>query len=101
QATEQCRRFADLLDQEQQSLLNQDMAALQALIDAKAPLILTLNEAEQAINTHLQQLGRPASASLGDFILSLNDPHLSAQHTAFLDAAQACQNANLRNARLI
>ena len=101
QATEYCQQFVDLLDQEKQALLDQDMPALQTLIDAKAPLIAALNGAEKAMEAQLQQLGRPADASLSDFILSLNDAQLAQQHAAFLNAAQACQNANLRNARLI
>ena len=34
QATEHCQQFADLLDQEQQALLQQDMHALQPLVEA-------------------------------------------------------------------
>lgn len=101
QATEHCQQFVNLLDQEKQALLDQDMTTLQALIDTKPPLIAVLNQAQHAIDAQLQQLGRPASASLSDFILGLNDAHLAEQHAAFLEAAQACQNANLRNARLI
>lgn len=101
QATEHCHQFVELLDQEKQALLAQDMAALQALIDAKTPLILALNDAQKAIDAQLQQLGRPASTSLGDFILEMNDAQLAQQHAAFLNAAQACHDANLRNARLI
>lgn len=100
-ATEHCQKFVELLDQERQALLDQDMTALQSLIDAKTPLIALLNEAEKAIDVQLQQLGKPASTSLGVFILGLNDASLAEQHTAFLNAAQACQDANLRNARLI
>lgn len=100
-ATEYCQKFAELLDQEKQALLAQDMTALQTLIDAKTPLITLLNETEQAIEVQLQQLGRPANTTLKDFILSLNDTNLAEQHTAFLNAAQACQDANLHNARLI
>ena len=100
-ATEYCRQFVDLLDQEKQALLDQDMTALQALVDAKTPLISSLTAAEQAIASHLQHMGRPESASLDEFIQSLNDSHLAERHTAFLSAAQACQDANLRNARLL
>lgn len=100
-ATQDCQQFVELLDQEKQALLDQDMPALQALIDAKTPLITALNEAETAIDAQLQQLGRPADASLSDFILSLNDAQLAEHHAAFLNAAQSCQNANMRNARLI
>lgn len=100
-ATEYCQEFADLLEREKQALLDQDIAALQALIDAKTPLIASLNAADKAIDSELQRLGKPAEVSVGDFIRSLNDPELAARHSAFLHAAQACQDANLHNARLI
>jgi len=100
-ATQHCQQFAELLDQERQALLDQDMPALDALIAAKAPLIASLQADEQAIAAQLQQLGRPDSGSLEDFIRSLNDASLSAHHSTFLAAAEACQSANLRNARLI
>lgn len=100
-ATQYCQQFADLLEQEKQALLDQDMDALQALVDAKSPLIASLSASEQAIETQLQQLGRPAGTPLGEFVVSLNDPELTERHAAFLDAAQACRDANLRNARLI
>ena len=100
-ATEYCQQFADLLEQEKQALLDQDMTSLQALVNAKTPLIASLNAAEQAIEAQLQHLGRPADARLGDFIQSLNDDRLTEQHAAFLNAAQRCQDANLRNARLL
>ena len=100
-ATEYCQQFVDLLEQEKQALLDQDMTALQALVEAKAPLITSLNAAEQAIASQLQHLGRPENAPRGEFIQSLNDDQLTAQHAAFLGAAQACQDANLRNARLV
>ncbi len=100
-ATEYCQQFVDLLEQEKQALLDQDMTSLQALVDAKTPLIASLTAAEQAIESQLQVMGRPVNASLGDFIQSLNDSHLAEQHAAFLNAAQACQDANLRNARLL
>ena len=100
-ATEYCQRFAELLDQEKQALLDQDMAALQALIDAKTPLIASLAAAERAIEAQLKAMGRPADLGLGDFIPGLNDTELADRHAAFLNAAQACRDANLRNARLI
>lgn len=100
-ATEHCQQFADLLDQEKQALLEQDMGALQALIDAKTPLIACLTASEQAIEARLRQLGRPADLDSGDFIAGLSDARLSERHAAFLNAARACQEANLRNARLI
>ncbi|MFA5679689.1 MAG: flagellar protein FlgN [Pseudomonas sp.] len=100
-ATQHCQQFADLLDQEKQALLDQNMTALQALIEAKTPLIAALNEAETAIDAQLQQLGRPTGMPLSDFIPRLNDVQLAEQHATFLNAAQACQDANLRNARLI
>lgn len=100
-ATEHCQAFVDLLDQERQALLKQDMAGLQALIEAKAPLITALNATEQALEKELQQQGKPLELSPGDFIRSLNDAALTAQHTEFLNSAQACQDANQRNARLI
>ena len=100
-ATEYCQEFVALLDQERQALLEQDMAGLQTLIEAKTPLIASLNAAEKALEQHLQQLGKPVEVSPGDFIRSLNDASLSSQHADFLNSAQACQDANLRNARLI
>lgn len=100
-ATEYCREFVDLLDQEKQALLEQDMVSLQALIEAKTPLIASLNATEKALEQQLQQLGKPAELTPGDFIRSLNDADLTAQHADFLNAAQACQDANLHNARLI
>lgn len=100
-ATEYCQQFVDLLDQEKQALLEQDMSALQTLVEAKTPLIASLNASEQAIGLQLQQLGRPGDTSPGDFIRSLNDADLTERHAAFLDAARACQDANLRNARLL
>lgn len=100
-ATEYCQQFVDLLDQEKQALLDQDMASLQTLVDAKTPLIASLNATQQAIEVQLQQLGRPADTRLGDFIQSLNNIDLTERHAAFLAAAQACQDANLRNARLL
>lgn len=100
-ATGYCQQFADLLEQERQALLRQDMDSLQALIAAKTPLINTLSAAQQAIAAHLQQLGKPASLSAGDFIRSLQHAELAERHTRFLNAAELCQNANLQNARLI
>lgn len=100
-ATEHCQQFTDLLDQEKQALLDQDLAGLQTLIDAKTPLIASLTAAEQAIAAHLQRTGKPTDLSLGDFVHSQNDSELTARHAAFLNAARACQQANLRNARLI
>ena len=100
-ATEHCQEFVDLLDQERQALLEQDMVTLQTLVEAKTPLIASLNAVEKALEQQLQQLGKPVEASPGDFIRSLNDASLAAQHADFLNSAQACQDANLRNARLI
>lgn len=99
--TEYCQQFVDLLEQEKQALLDQDMTALQALVDAKTPLIASLQAMEQAIERQSRQLGRVDGTPLGDFIHSLNDTGLTEQHAAFLTAAQACEDANLRNARLL
>lgn len=101
QATQHCQQFADLLDQEHQALLDQAMDTLDALTQAKAPLIAALVADEQALSAQCQKLGKPAADSLTDFIASLNAPELAGQHADFLAAAERCQNANLRNARLI
>ncbi|MCO5786363.1 hypothetical protein DHB74_08370 [Pseudomonas sp. G11-1] len=101
QATQHCEQFAELLDQEHQVLLDQDMDALDALTKAKTPLIAVLVADEQALSAQCETLSKPASQSLTDFIGSLDNPALAAQHTDFLTAAERCQNANLRNARLI
>lgn len=100
-ATQHCEQFAELLDQEKQALLDQDMPALDALIKTKAPLIESLMADEQAISAHCKKLGKPESASLTEFVHSLNTPTLAQQHADFLAAAEHCQSANLRNARLI
>lgn len=96
-----CRQFSDLLDREKQALLEQDMVALQALLDEKSGVITALNGAYGDLSTELLAAGRPDDISPGDFIRSLADDALSRQHADFLDAAQDCEEANLRNARLI
>ena len=100
-ATQHCEQFAQLLEQEKQALLEQDMAALEALVQNKAPLIDQLQADEQAISARCLALGRPQDAPLTDFISSLDNTDLAAGHTGFLAAAQRCQDANLHNARLV
>ena len=100
-ATQHCEQFAELLDQEKQALLDQDMPALDALTKTKAPLIESLAADGQALAAHCEQLGKPETGSLTDFIDSLNTPALARHHAEFLAAAERCQSANVRNARLI
>lgn len=100
-ATQHCEQFAELLDQEKQALLDQDMPTLDALTKAKAPLIESLAADGQALAAHCEQLGKPETVSLTDFIDSLNTPALARHHAEFLDGAERCQSANVRNARLI
>lgn len=101
QAIADCGQFAALLDQEQQALGEQDMAALEALLDAKTPLITTLNRHEQAIAASCLQAGKPPDERLEDYILALNDAGLAQRYDAFKLALQRCRDANERNARLI
>lgn len=101
QALADCEQFAALLDQEQQALGEQDMAALEALLDAKTPLIATLNQHEQAITATCQQAGKLPDDRLEDYILSLDDTGLTERYDAFKLALQRCRDANERNARLI
>lgn len=100
-ATQHCEQFADLLDQERQALLDQDMDTLGALTRAKAPLIESLAADEQALSVQCKALGKPENQSLTDFIRALNAPALADHHADFLAAAERCQSANVRNARLI
>lgn len=100
-ATQHCEQFSELLDQESQALLDQDMTALDGLTKAKAPLIESLTADQQAISARCEQLGKPEPTSLTEFIGSLNSPELAQYHADLLAAAEFCQSANVRNARLI
>lgn len=100
-ASQHCEQFAQLLEKEKLALLGQEMAVLEALVHSKTPLIAQLQADEQVISSRCQALGREQDASLTDFINSLGNPELSAQHARFLAAAQQCQQANLHNARLV
>ena len=99
--TTYCQQFAELLATEKQALLEQDIATLQSVVDAKSPLITALNALESDIVSQLEALGKPSSMSPSDFIHNLNNNELTDQHTTLLEIMQACQDANLRNARLI
>lgn len=101
QAAQHCEQFLQLLEQEKQALLEQDMLALEALTQAKTPLIAQLQADEHLITRHCQDLGRSEESSLTEFINSLGDAELIAQHADFLAAAERCQQANVQNARLI
>lgn len=100
-ATTLCQQFTDLLDREKQALLDQDMTALQGLLDEKSAAMAALNDVHAEMTAQLQAAGMPEELSPGDFIRGLGDDQLSRQHADFLDAARACEEANLRNARLI
>ena len=96
-----CQQFVELLDAEKKALLEQDISALQSVVDAKAPLIDALKALEADIVSQLEVLGKPSSMSPSDFIHTLNNNELTDQHTTLLGIMQTCQEANLRNARLI
>ena len=100
-ATTLCQQFTDLLDREKQALLDQDMTALQGLLEEKSAAMAALNEVHAEMTAQLQAAGMPEDLSPVDFIRGLGDDQLSRQHADFLDAAGACEEANLRNARLI
>src|SRR5690606_25703502 len=71
------------------------------LLDEKSAAMAALNEVHAEMTAQLQAAGMPEDLSPGDFIRGLGDDQLSRQHADFLDAAGACEEANLRNARLI
>ncbi len=100
-ASQHCEQFSLLLEQEKQALLEQDMAVLETLVQAKTPLIAQLQADEQAISAHCLALGRDHDVSLTDFISSLEHPELATHHADFLAMAERCQQANLHNARLV
>lgn len=101
QATQHCEQFLQLLEQEKQALLEQDMVALEALTHAKTPLINQLQTDEHVLTRHCHDLGRSEETSLTEFISSLGEAELTAQHAVFLTTAERCQEANVQNARLI
>jgi len=101
QARLDCEAFAELLDQEQQALIDRDMAELEKLLAAKAPLVDALARHDQAIRAWCAQIGVAPGDSLQNHIQSSNNPALLEQYITFQDALQRCQAANLRNARLV
>src|SRR5690554_7671706 len=100
-ATTLCQQFTDLLDREKQALLDQDMTALQGLLEEKSAAMAALNDVHAEMTAQLQAAGMHEELSLGDFIRGLGDDELPRQHADFVDAARACEEDNLRNARLI
>lgn len=97
QAVADCRLFVELLEHEQQALIDSDMPRLQQLLADKTPLLQHLALHDQ----QLQELSRHAGAALAELIERYNDPELTRHYQAFLNVAQACRDANQRNARLV
>src|SRR5690554_8213439 len=95
-ATTLCQQFTDLLDREKQALLDQDMTALQGLLEKKSVAKASLNEVHAEMTAQLQAAGMPEEISPGDFIRRMGDDQLSPQHAEFPSAAGACDEANQR-----
>src|SRR5690606_509123 len=100
-ATTLCQQFTGLLDREKQALLDQDMTALQGQLEEKSAAMAALNDVHAEMTAQLQAAGMLEGLSRGDFSRGLGDDQLSRPHADFLDAARACEEVNLRNARLI
>src|SRR5690606_10695859 len=98
-ATTLCQQFTDLLDREKQALLDQDMTALQGLLDGKSAAMAALNEVHAEMSAQLQAAGMPEDLRPGEFIRGLGDDQLSRQHADAPGAAGAWEEANLRTAR--
>lgn len=101
QAQLDCEAFADLLDQEQQALIDRDMTELERLLAAKAPLVEALARHDQTVRSWCIEIGVAPGDSLKTHIQSIDFPGLLERYTAFQEALQRCQAANLRNARLV
>ncbi|GGC87712.1 flagella synthesis protein FlgN [Halopseudomonas salina] len=101
QAQPDCEAFAELLDQEQQALINRDMDELEKLLSAKAPLVDALAHHDLAIRTWCSQIGIAPGDGLEAHIRSSGAATLLEVYSAFQNALQRCQAANLRNARLV
>ncbi len=101
QAQLDCEAFAELLDQEQQALIDRNMAELETLLAAKTPLVNALAHHDHAIRAWCTQIGVAPGDSLQHYIETSGSPALSERYMAFQDALKRCQAANLRNARLV
>lgn len=101
QAETDCEAFAELLDQEQQALIDRDMAQLEKLLAAKAPLVDALSHHDQAIRGWCTRIGVAPGDSLAQHIQSSGSPALLERYSAFQHALQRCQAGNVRNARLV
>lgn len=101
QAISDCEQFAQLLDEEQEALIQNDMGALELLLDSKAPLVSALNTHEQQINDLARQLGKSPEQSLEAFVESLGQNELAESYQSLRQHLTRCRDANLRNARLV
>lgn len=101
QAASDCEHFAELLAKEQEALEQHKMDDLEALLQAKTPIIAQLNMHDAAINSCAIAMGKQPSQSMEDFVTGLNDNALSKQYQAFKALLVRCQENNIRNARLV
>jgi flagellar biosynthesis/type III secretory pathway chaperone len=101
QALIDCEAFADLLDQEQQALIDRNMSDLEMLLNAKTPLVDALTRHDHAIRAWCSQIGVSPGENFEKHISASGTPELVGNYSAFREALQRCQAANLRNARLV
>lgn len=101
EAIRDCEAFAELLDREQDALLQQDMTLLQSLLEDKAPLLQALTRHDKALHSLAEQLGKRPEQGLESFLNERSEGDAVLTYKQFKDALVRCQNANLRNARLV
>jgi flagellar biosynthesis/type III secretory pathway chaperone len=101
EATRDCEAFVALLDQEQEALLQHDMALLQTLIEDKAPLLQALNRHDASLHALATQAGKTSDQGLEAFIDAQAEDALGQAYDQFKSALIRCQEANMRNARLV
>lgn len=101
QAVSDCEQFAQLLEQEQEALEQHKMEDLEALLQAKAPIIAKLNAHDAAINGCASAMGKQPAQSMEEFVTALNDSALAERYQAFKALLIRCQDNNIRNARLV
>ena len=98
-----CTELLELQEQEFSALNERKLEPLQALLDSKQPLLISLNQNAKERSNLLQRNGLTADMS-GFQQFAQNTPHsakLLQQHSTLNDLIEQCQTANLRNGRVI
>lgn len=98
-----CTELLEILEQEFSALNERKLEKLQALLDSKQPLLISLNQHAKERSSLLQRNGLTADMNgFQQFAQSsTHSAKLLQQHSTLNELIEQCQAANLRNGRLI